>query len=85
MATPANQCKIIIIIIIIKLIQGFKISLGSKLWIKYSLRYCLGNIVGMRGHLSHYVKNQRVFESFRKNRRAFQSFAVKTMIRNSTT
>ena len=31
---------------------------------------------GMRGHLSHYVKNRRVFESFRKNRRAFQSFAV---------
>jgi hypothetical protein len=26
--------------------------------------------------LSHYVKNRRLFESFRKNQRAFQSFAV---------
>ena len=25
----------------------------SKLWVKYSLRYCLRNIVGMRGYLSH--------------------------------
>jgi hypothetical protein len=31
----------------------------------------------MRGHLSHYVKNWRAFESFRESRRAFQSFAVK--------